>query len=166
MEYTIELALPTDAQQMLEYLKYVGAETDNLSFGSEGISVSVQEEEAFIRSMNQNGNALFVAKRGGTIIATISVSRFLRRMSHRAELGISVLKSEWGKGIGSELMRRAIEHAKTNGLEILSLEVRSDNCRAIGLYEKYGFEKIGTFPCHSKINGQFVDYDMMILKLN
>ena len=34
-----------------------------------------------------------------------------RRMSHRAELGITVLMSEWGKGLGNRLMETVIEYA-------------------------------------------------------
>ncbi len=49
--------------------------------------------------------------------------------------------------------------------EILSLEVRSDNVRAIRLYEKYGFQKIGQFKGFFKINGEYVDFDLMNLEL-
>ena len=43
--------------------------------------------------------------------------------------------------------------AKENGFEQLNLEVRSDNARAIRLYEKYGFRKLCMFPHFFKING-------------
>lgn len=48
-------------------------------------------------------------------------------MSHRAEFGVSVAKSEWGRGVGSALLQKIIEYAKTHGIELVSLEVRSDN---------------------------------------
>ena len=35
--YTIERARPEDAAALLEYLKIIGGETDNLSFGPEGV---------------------------------------------------------------------------------------------------------------------------------
>ncbi len=161
----LEHAKTADASAVLDFLKVVGGESDNLTFGAEGLPFSVEEEAAYIKSMNQSGNLLLLAKRDDTIVGNVSVSRFPRRMSHRAELGITVLKAEWGKGIGSELMRQAIEHAKAHGIELLSLEVRSDNVRAIHLYEKYGFQKIGTFPGSLKINGQLIDFDIMILHL-
>ena len=76
------------------------------------------------------------------------------------------LKEEWGNGIGSKLMLFVIDFAKDVAhAEIVSLEVRSDNERAIKLYEKYGFEKIGTFKGFFKIDGEKVDFDLMNLYL-
>lgn len=72
----------------------------------------------------------------------------------------------WGKHIGTRLMEEIIRFAKNiDGLEILSLEVRSDNARAIALYKKFGFETIGTFPGFMKINGQDISCDIMMLRL-
>lgn len=53
--------------------------------------------------------------------------------------------------------------AKENGFEQLNLEVRSRNIRAIHLYEKYGFRKLCTFPHFFKINGEYIDFDLMKL---
>ena len=33
------------------------------------------------------------------------------------------------------------------------------------LYEKYGFRKLCTFPGFFKVNGQYIDFDLMILSL-
>lgn len=44
--------------------------------------------------------------------------------------------------------------------------MRSDNARAIHLYEKYGFQKLCTFPNFFKINGKPIDFDLMNLELN
>ena len=41
----------------------------------------------------------------------------------------------------------------------------SDNARAVRLYEKYGFQKLCTFPCFL-INGKYIDFDRMNLELN
>ena len=55
--------------------------------------------------------------------------------------------------------------ARANGFEQLNLEVRSSNARAIRLYEKYGFRKLGTFPNFFKLNGEYMDFDLMNLEL-
>ena len=46
----------------------------------------------------------------------------------------------------SVLTEAVLAFAKENGFEQLNLEVRSDNARAIRLYEKYGFQRAGLRP--------------------
>lgn len=88
-----------------------------------------------------------------------------RRMSHRAELGITVLMSEWGKGLGNRLMETVIEYAKNSGIEIIELAVRSDNERAIRLYEKHDFKEIGEYESYFKIDEKYADFKLMNLYL-
>ena len=166
MNYTIEKARSSDAASILEYLKQVGSETDNLTFGAEGLPLSVEDEEKFIASYeNSDRNVMYLAKSGGRIVGDVSFTSSPReRLRHRGELAISVIKEAWGKGIGNALMLKIIDFAKdTAGVDIIQLEVRSDNERAIKLYEKHGFKKIGMFHGFLKINGELVDFDLMNL---
>ncbi|MEO7454421.1 MAG: GNAT family N-acetyltransferase [Fimbriimonadales bacterium] len=59
------------------------------------------------------------------------------------ELTIGVVGDARGRGIGSALMQRAIDIAKEEGYESLSLSVEK-NSNAVGLYEKFGFVSKGT----------------------
>ncbi len=166
MGITIDRARPTDAEAILDYLKQVGGETDNLTFGAEGMPVSVEEEAAFIRQFeNTQDRIMLVAKEGGKPVAVGTLERLPRRMDHRGELGISVIKDCWNKGIGSQIMKNLLAFAKENGFEIVDLQVRSDNCSAIHLYEKYGFRKIGTHPAFHKVGEENVGFDYMYLEL-
>lgn len=162
----IKEAVPEDALVRVEYSKKIGAETDNLSFGAEGFPISVDGEAEYISSLLEDKKScLFFAWRNGEIIGDVSLNGLPRRMKHRAELGITVLKSEWNKGLGSQLLEKAIKFAKLNGIEIINLEVRSDNLRAIHVYEKFGFRKIGTSPAYFKIRDSYIDFDLMYLDL-
>lgn len=168
MEVVIEKARPEDAAELLAVLNTIGGESDNLTFGAEGVPISVEEETAYLRSLEfSTSSAMFVAKKDGKIVGNASFSGMTReRMKHRGEFAVSVCKSEWGRGIGGKLLEAVIDFAKhTAHAEIISLEVRRDNLRAIRLYEKYGFEKIGTFPGFFKINGEWIDFDLMNLYL-
>ena len=157
---------PEDAEKIIAYLAQVGGETDYLSFGKEGLPISTEEEEKFIQNINKEEHSvLYVVWKNGEIIGDASLSGFSRRMSHRAEFGISVVKSEWGQGIGSALLQKIIDYAKEHTIELINLEVRSDNIRAIHVYEKYGFRKIGTSPAYFKIDGEYYDFDLMVLDL-
>lgn len=63
-------------------------------------------------------------------------------------------------------MEELLKFAKdTAGLEIIMLEVRSNNERAINLYKKFGFKKLCTLEGYMKINGELTDCDLMMLKL-
>lgn len=168
MEFQITKAAPEDAEALLEYLKCIGGETDNLSFGSEGFPISPEAERSYIASLcDSDTSVMYVAKCGGEIVGNASFTAMTRtRLKHRGEIAVSVKKAAWGCGIGTRLIEALLRFAKSTAhTEIVSLEVRSDNTRAIRLYRKFGFEKIGTFPGFFKINGMPIDFDLMYLKL-
>ena len=165
-EIKIQRALPEDAQALLDYIRIIGGESDNLSFGAEGLPFTVEQEADFIRAhLGESKSILLIAKDGDVIVGNGSLDVLPRRMYHRAELGISVLRGYWGKGIGTMLLRELIAHGKKEGLDGISLEVRTDNTRAISLYNKFGFEKVATYPGYMKIDNVLVDMDLMYLKL-
>lgn len=75
-------------------------------------------------------------------------------------------KKVWGHHIGSLLLEATLDFAENVAkLDIVSLEVRGDNERAIHLYEKYGFKKIGTFKGYLKINNVLMDCDYYYKKI-
>lgn len=164
--YEIKEGQPEDAKAMLEFTRQAGSETDNLTFGAEGLGLTLEQEAAFIESMRDDPRTVFLcAWKDGRMIGTGSLRGMNRRMKHRAGLAISVLKSEWNKGVGSALMERLIGFAEETGIEIIELEVRCDNKRAIHLYEKYGFKRIGTYPAFFKIGNEYIDFELMCLDL-
>ena len=114
MEIKIEKALPEDAENILEYLKIVGGETDNLTFGAEGMPISIEEERDYIASLlDSTSSVMCVAKRGNEIVGNASFSGMNReRLKHRGELAVSVKRAEWSKGIGSMLIDYIIDFAK------------------------------------------------------
>ena len=77
-----------------------------------------------------------------------------------------VIERAWAEdAAASALTESVLAFSKENGFEQLNLEVRSDNARAIRLYEKYGFRKLCTFPDFFKIDGESIDFDLMNLEL-
>ena len=166
MAISIEKAVPSDAALILDYLKQVGGETDNLTFGAEGLPFSVESEAEFISGMeNSNDAIMLVAKEGSKIVGNASLTRLPRRMKHRGDFAVSVAKEYWNKGIGSQLWSSIIDFAKKNGFEVIDLQVRSDNLSAIHLYEKFGFKKIGIHPDFFKIDDEEITFDYMCLKI-
>ena len=168
MNITYREAEPSDAGKFLEYCKIVGSETDNLTFGAEGLPLTISQEADFIRKFAGNpGSIMIVAFDEGELIGTgaVSVVSGKPRFAHRREIAISVRKDYWGKGIGTGIMNVLMDFAKKSGAEVIELQVRSDNEAAISLYKKFGFEKIGTNEKFFKINGEFFAADYMNLYL-
>ena len=161
----IKEARTEDAVKLIEYTKIVGAQTDNLSFGKEGAGDTPEVEEFIKRISSDSKSVMYFAWKNDDIVGSANISGMKRRMSHRANFAISVAKSEWGSGIGSAFLEKCISFAKDNEIEIINLDTRSDNFRAISLYKKFGFIKIGQMPAFSKINDEYIDADLMYLDL-
>lgn len=84
--------LPEDAEQMIEYLKKIGGETDNLTFGKEGLPITVEQEKEFLRQARESKQSVhYGAWKNGQIIGHGNLSGFPRRMSHRAEMSLAVM---------------------------------------------------------------------------
>lgn len=95
--FVIERARAEDAAALLDYLKIVGGETENLSFGAEGVPLDLEAEKDYLRSQCESAdNVQYLAKVDGEIIGTASLNRKPRRMSHRGKFGISLKKSMVG----------------------------------------------------------------------
>lgn len=58
-------------------------------------------------------------------------------------LNISVRRDLHGHGIGRLQLDKVIALAKENGMTSVLLEVRPSNQRALAVYQRYGFSKIG-----------------------
>ena len=158
----------SDAGKFLEYCKIVGAESDNLTFGEEGLPFSISQTADYIRKISGNPDGVMIlAFDEGELVGNGAVSSVSgrARFAHRKDLAITVRKDYWGKGIGTGLMNLLIDFCRKNGTEVIELQVRSDNERAIGLYKKFGFEKIGTHKSFFKIGDEYFSADYMNLYL-
>lgn len=84
----------------------------------------------------------------GRLLGTVSVEAVgsRQKVRHRCEIGISVLRESWGRGIGRMLMDSALECARQMGFVQVELEVVGGNERAIGLYRSLGFIEFGRNP--------------------
>ena len=164
----IRKALPEDAEAILAYCRQAGGESDNLTFGPEGVAMTVEGEQAYLESILHSDKQLYlVAVQDGQIVGTGIFASFPKaRLAHRGEFSLSVKRALWGSGIGTRLMEAILAFARDAAkVRIISLEVRSDNERAIALYRKFGFETVGTFDGFLHINGQDVSCDIMRLHL-
>jgi ribosomal protein S18 acetylase RimI-like enzyme len=86
--------------------------------------------------------ALLIAEVRGAIAGYALVA--FRRGSTKARLySIAIDPSFRGRNLGITLMKVAEKAAREGGANVMRLEVRSRNRRAIALYERYGYRRCG-----------------------
>ncbi|UYP45813.1 hypothetical protein NEF87_002098 [Candidatus Lokiarchaeum ossiferum] len=165
----ISKANPDDAIRVIKYLNQVGGESDNLTFGENEFSKTVEQEQEFLSDLQKSNNSILIL---GIIdnrlisVANLSASS-KSRLNHLGEIGISVRKSAWNIGVGNAIMEYLIAWAKANQIiRKINLSVRTDNQHAIELYQRFGFVKEGLMTRAMQINGQFYDTLEMGLEID
>lgn len=100
-------------------------------------------EESFEAFVGRSGVTFLVAEdraHGGSV-AGYAV---LVTAADEAEvLNLAVPEDARRRGVGSALLRRMLDDARTGGTRTVYLEVRESNTAARGLYESYGFTVVG-----------------------
>jgi putative acetyltransferase len=80
------------------------------------------------------------------------------RRRHVGQLGMAVHDQWQGQGIGTALLRAAVDLAdRWLNLSRLELTVYTDNEHAISLYQRFAFEIEGRLRKYAFRNGEFVD---------
>ncbi|KAF2958245.1 GCN5 family acetyltransferase [Thermotoga sp. Ku-13t] len=159
---TIRWVRLSDAPQLVAFKKAVTSESPFLLTHPDEVE-DVFEARRFISIYLTDDRRIFlVAEYQGEIVGMITLAGSSRRkILHKAELGISVRKPYWGKGIGSALISEALRIAKQKGFKKIQLEVMEHNERAIRLYKKFGFEVEGRKKKAICMDGQYFDLLVM-----
>jgi len=85
--------------------------------------------------------------------------------NHRMTLGIGCEPAFRRRGIGTVLMRLAIDFALEHGIEWIDLFVFGENAAAITLYDRFGFTESGRRRDRFRLMGRMVDDVMMTLQI-
>lgn len=101
----------------------------------------------------------------------VGILRFERaqreKNRHRASLHAVYVTSEYrGRGIARQLLTEVLRLARSQqGLEQVELSVSSEQAAAKRLYESFGFTCYGRKEHALKMGSEYVDYDLMVLRL-
>ncbi|MFE5320226.1 GNAT family N-acetyltransferase [Paenibacillus sp. NPDC056579] len=89
------------------------------------------------------------------------------KIEHKANIyAMYVAPEARGQQVGRSLLNELLQRAKSfDGLELIKLTVVSNNGAAKRLYASLGFTVYGTEARAVKVNGTYLDEDMMILTL-
>lgn len=160
IDIVIREALPSDAAEVIRFLEKTAVETDFLSMGSEGVQLTLEEEELHLERIVEAENVcLLVALLGKKVIAAASLTGNQEpKLCHIAELGVSVERDYWGFGLGTNLVTELIEWAiETERVRRIELTVQARNQRAIDLYRKVGFVEEGVMQRGVFSDGVYLD---------
>jgi putative acetyltransferase len=113
---------------------------------------------AFVRDSVANHAAQYVALEGDLVVGWCDVfPAWADAVRHSGSLGMGVLASHRGRGIGRQLLAATLAHARASGITRVELEVRADNVGAIRLYERLGFVHEGRKRHGMRFDGAYFD---------
>jgi putative acetyltransferase len=134
------------------------------------LQLPLQSVEAWRKRLADPPEGLFllVACVEGEVVGNLGLetSPNRPRMRHVGSIGMAVRDDWQGKGVGTALMRSALDLAD-NWLNLTRIELRVyvDNPAALALYKRFGFEIEGTHRRMAFRDGGYVDaYSMARIK--
>jgi RimJ/RimL family protein N-acetyltransferase len=156
-EFEVRPGRADDGRAMAELFAVVAQERDGIA-----TEPPVDVEQRSVQFAASAAGSI-VAVAGDRIIGTlhVEVSRF-----GFGELGMLVDRRWRGRGVGSALLRAAVEWARGQGLHKLCLEVFPHNTAAIAMYRKAGFAEEGRrVRQYRRASGELWDSIVMGLEL-
>lgn len=121
---------------------------------------------SFVLDMIAHGHPQFVALSRGEVVGWCDVRRHPRPIyAHAGILGMGLLQPFRGQGIGTRLIRTALDAAQAAGMTRVELSVREANRNAIALYEKAGFVAEGLQRNAVRIDGAYENVILMAVLL-
>lgn len=144
-------------------LDFVARERRYLAFLEAPPLESIQ---GFVRDTIKRGRPQFVAVAAGEVVGWCDVLPKDRPIYARTGvLGMGLLPEFRGQGIGTDLIRRSLDAAKTLGLHRVELTVRENNTGAVALYKKAGFEVEGLQRDAVQVDGVYENVIFMAVLL-
>ncbi|HYF12423.1 MAG TPA: GNAT family N-acetyltransferase [Actinomycetota bacterium] len=129
---------------------------------TERITSSVRDYKRRFRRSWTAREANLVAAEGSRIVGSLSIRRDEPLATrHVATLGMFVIASHRGRGVGTALMAEAMRWASEHEIERVELTVYPHNVAAIALYRRFGFVEEGRLVRHAKKSYGYEDEILM-----
>lgn len=156
-----------DAEKLLNCIKAYIPQSDFIPKLPQEIKLTIAQENEWINSCLINKNSLLlIAEFHNAIIGNIDLTGNQRKlMEHTAVIGMRMLNEWRNTGLGTALLSNVIEWAKQNEiLEIIWLQVYTENTAGLTLYKKMGFSENGIIKNFFKHENKY--YDNLTMSLN
>lgn len=145
-----EMVIP-DSIRVLEIYK-MGLETHNATFETNVPSWDDWDSDHLNHSR-------FVFTENEKILGWVALSPVSKRSAYKgvAEVSIYIDTDILGKGIGSQLMEKAIASSEKHGIWTLYSSIFPENTASLKLHEKFKFRIIGTRERIAQTDGKWRD---------
>lgn len=144
-DYEIAEATEADLDGIVETFVTVSAEGRWIS--SEPPIDREVRRARFLTTIENPETLFLVARENGSVVGYLVLTSSWPSV---LDLGMAIGPQSRGRGVGSALMRRAIEWARSQDVHKIALHVYPHNAAAIALYEKHGFVREGLFRKHQR----------------
>lgn len=164
LTYIIRSATVKDAKELSGVRLIIDGETENMDRERGEAYIDPTGFEKIILTDTESSRNLFlVAEVEGQLVGfSRCEGTNLKRLSHKVEFGVCVLKDFWGYGIGKNLLKESISWADSNEIKKITLSVLETNDKAIKLYESLGFGIEGVLKKDKRLSdGKFYNTVMM-----
>jgi len=123
----------------------------------------IDQFRAFPLRLIANNWPMYCAMDGADLVGWADIAPVdIPECVHRGMLGMGVLASHRGAGIGRRLLEACLHHAPRSGIEKVELTVYASNAPAVALYRKFGFTEIGVIRDFRRLDG--VTYDALLME--
>jgi ribosomal protein S18 acetylase RimI-like enzyme len=120
-------------------------------------------EKAFPLKVIEHDWPMYCALVGSELVGWADVTPAdIPECAHRGILGMGVVSSYRGAGIGSRLLEACMAHAPRSNIAKIELTVYTSNAAAIALYRKYRFTEVGLIRDYRRLDG--VIYDALLME--
>ncbi|MEK4468936.1 MULTISPECIES: GNAT family N-acetyltransferase [Bacillus] len=154
LTYTVRSAVQTDAEQLSEIRVQIDGETENMDReAGEGFIDKIGFQKIIKTDSEEMKNLFLVAEVHNQIFGfSRCEGSKLKRLAHKVEFGVCILREFWGYGMGKSLLQQSIQWADENEVKKISLQVLEKNEKAIQLYKKLGLEVEGILKNDKKLS--------------
>ena len=160
----LRIAVPDDAPAITDFVNIVGRETRWVL--RERATWSIEEERRTLGAADGKESAFFIAEIDGRLSGLLNIARGgWPKNAHVAEFGMACLPDCRRVGLGTAILRHALDWARSVGVQKVTLEVFATNEPAIALYRKFGFQEEGRRRREFHIDGELTDGVLMALWL-
>jgi RimJ/RimL family protein N-acetyltransferase len=158
-EIILRPAVPEDAGDIVHTLKSTSLERSYVLMEQYGKNPASEKE--YITGLDRQKNLLLVALAGSEVVGSLAGLQAdggqRPQTGHVLKVGLHLTEAYRGQGIGSEMLKYAIEWAEEHGFKKLEASIFTTNKRSLHLFGRAGFEEECKKRKQFRVGNEFID---------